>query len=95
MGKISYSVYLCHFFVVNFVHYGMLRINSLLPGRPVTAYLIAKPLGLAVVFLAILAISIPPCMFTWRFVEQPGIRFGKRWIARREQAAALFRTRET
>jgi peptidoglycan/LPS O-acetylase OafA/YrhL len=34
-------------------------------------------------------------MFTWRFVEQPGIRFGKRWIARREQAAALFRTRET
>lgn len=89
MGKISFSVYLCHFFVIRIVENLLDRLDKL-PSVFAMAYLRGTPLGLVVVFLVVLAISIPLCMFTWKFVEQPGIRFGKRWIRRREERAAAL-----
>jgi peptidoglycan/LPS O-acetylase OafA/YrhL len=86
LGKISYSIYLCHFFVLLLVGYLLNRLDRL-PSHFVSSTLIGKPAGLIAVFVLTLVISIPLCMFTWRWVEQPGIRLGKRWIARREQSA--------
>lgn len=83
MGKISYSVYLCHFFVLKLIEHLLNR----LPNEFLSTSVFGKPLGLAAIYLLALSISIPLCMITWRFVEQPGIRAGKTWIARREEKA--------
>jgi peptidoglycan/LPS O-acetylase OafA/YrhL len=84
MGKISFSVYLCHFFVLRLVQAILDRVD-MEPGHLVTTFLYKKPLGLVIAYLMTFAISIPICMLTWRFVEQPGIRAGKAWIRRREE----------
>jgi peptidoglycan/LPS O-acetylase OafA/YrhL len=93
MGKISYSVYLCHFFVLKVVKQILTNFDSW-PNQFANSYLNGKPLGLVIAFLLTLAMSLPLCMFTWKFVEQPGIRAGKEWIRRREQRAATLRTQE-
>jgi peptidoglycan/LPS O-acetylase OafA/YrhL len=83
IGKISYSIYLFHFFVLEFVA----KVVHLIPGRIITGRLF----GLTLVYLATLAISIPLCSITWRLIEKPGIRLGKRWIAHRESRSKLSR----
>jgi peptidoglycan/LPS O-acetylase OafA/YrhL len=90
LGKISFSVYLCHFFVQRLVA-EILNALDRLPSVFATAYLLGNPLGLEFVFLLTLAISIPLCTLTWKFVEQPGIRAGKNWIRHREQRVANLR----
>jgi peptidoglycan/LPS O-acetylase OafA/YrhL len=89
MGKISYSVYLVHFFVVKVVGRLLHRIDRL-PGNTVAHFIFGRPVGMACVYFLVLAISIPICMFTWKYVEQPGIRIGKRWISKREQGVAAL-----
>ena len=86
VGKISYSVYLVHFFVLNIESYIMNRVDQY-PGHYVTSTIIGKPAGLVVIYVMMLGISIPLCTVTWKFVEKPGILVGKKWIARRERNA--------
>jgi peptidoglycan/LPS O-acetylase OafA/YrhL len=93
MGKISFSVYLCHFFVLRLVEQILNRMD-MAPGHLVTRYLYKQPLGVVVAYALTLAISVPLCMFTWRFVEQPGIRAGRTWIRKREERTSVARTPE-
>jgi peptidoglycan/LPS O-acetylase OafA/YrhL len=81
LGKISFSVYLLHFFVVLLAE----RILQafLLHHAALEHHAILTPFF----FLFLLAVSIPICVLTWRFIEQPGIRFGRRWITARELRA--------
>jgi peptidoglycan/LPS O-acetylase OafA/YrhL len=69
LGKISYSVYLLHFYVCLGVKGAVLRI----PLSPAERFWI--------VLASTLGITIPLAWFTWRFIEEPGIRLGRRLIA--------------
>jgi peptidoglycan/LPS O-acetylase OafA/YrhL len=88
VGKISYSIYLVHFFVFIFVDWLLQQLSRLNP-YGISRYIMHRPEGLALAFVLIFGISVPLCMLTWRFVEQPGIRLGRRWISHREQQADL------
>ena len=83
LGKISYSLYLLHFFVD-------LAVGSLfshLSHYPASRYILERPAGLVLSFLLILGPSIPIAMFTWKYIEEPCIRLGRIWIAGREGRA--------
>jgi len=70
MGKISYSVYLLHFYV-------FLRIHPKLAGF--------KPAAeLWLCFFGTLLITVPAAYLTWRWIEEPGIRLGRSIIAKLE-----------
>jgi peptidoglycan/LPS O-acetylase OafA/YrhL len=74
MGKISYSMYLMHFFIL----YAVERMQIQLP---------PSALGFVAAYLLILAGSIPLCLLTFTYIEQPGIRLGRNWIRKREANA--------
>jgi len=76
IGKISYSIYLMHFFV-------LFAIDRLHFRMPPNAF------GFALAYLLILAASIPLCVLTFKYIEEPGIRFGAAWIRKREAKAAV------
>lgn len=79
LGKISYSLYLFHFFVV-------IALGSLVSRLgPASRHIVGRPAGFALAFVLLLCISVPICMFTWKFIEQPGITLGRGWIIHREQ----------
>jgi peptidoglycan/LPS O-acetylase OafA/YrhL len=44
-------------------------------------------LGFVAAYLLILAGSIPLCLLTFTYIEQPGIRLGRNWIRKREANA--------
>jgi peptidoglycan/LPS O-acetylase OafA/YrhL len=83
MGKISYSLYLVHIFALYFFQYLLGRIDQY-PSHPISRHIFNHAPGMAVVFLPVLGISVLISMVTWKFIEQPGIRLGRRLIARRE-----------
>jgi len=83
LGRISYSIYLVHLFVVAAVSPLVVPLVDYGP-QP-------WPGRLAVLLVAFALVMIPTTLIsylTWRFVEQPGIALGKRLIARRESRAA-------
>ena len=83
LGKISFSIYLLHFFVVllaeSLLHSFLLRHAALENHAVLTPFF----------FLFVLGASVPLCALSWRYIEQPGIRLGRRWITTRELHAAL------
>jgi peptidoglycan/LPS O-acetylase OafA/YrhL len=83
VGKISYSIYLVHFFVIILVSWLLDRVSRMDP-YGTSRYIMHRPAGFALVFVLLLGISVPLCMLSWRFIEQPGIRLGRRWISYRE-----------
>lgn len=76
VGKISYSLYLMHFFIM----ITMDRMHIRLP---------QNGFGLVIAFGLILGTSIPICFLTFRYIEEPGIRLGAKWIRRRETRAEV------
>lgn len=82
LGKISFSIYLLHFFVVllaeRILHAFLLRHPALEHHAVLTPFF----------FLFSVGVSIPICALSWRFIEQPGIRFGRRLITARELRAS-------
>lgn len=87
MGKISYSVYFAHAFMIE----GLTRLASKLAGHTIMTgpeMSSSAPLNSALLFIATLAVSIPVCIFLWEYVEQPGIRLGRRTVARLEHRSA-------
>jgi peptidoglycan/LPS O-acetylase OafA/YrhL len=83
IGKISYSLYLIHALVIYYVIYMLSRIDKY-PGHLVSRYIYRHALGMPIGFLIMLGISVPICMLSWKFIEQPGIGLGRRIIAHRE-----------
>lgn len=75
IGKISYSMYLIHFFVLALVDWLFVRLH-------LTSFVAGKPLGFLLATLLVFGISVPICVLSWRFVEQPGIRLGRSLIKR-------------
>ena len=90
-GKISYSVYLLHFHVLIVVGWVLRRIDQY-PSHLVSRFIMGRPIGMVIIFLFAAAISVPICVLTWEFIEQPGIRLGRRLIAYREGERALAHT---
>ena len=84
LGRISFSIYLLHFFVVLLAEY-LLR-SFLLRHPALENHAILTPFF----FLFSLGVSIPLCALSWRFIEQPGIRLGRRLITDRELRAATL-----
>jgi peptidoglycan/LPS O-acetylase OafA/YrhL len=81
LGKISYSVYLNHTTAILFL-------------TPVLRWYYAHSPSLTVAFLAslatVLAVVLPVSYLTYRFIEEPGINFGKKaagWFKARHEAA--------
>ena len=80
IGKISYSLYLLHFFVLAVVDWLFSRLGHAILDRFITN----RPLGCVIGSLLVFGISVPLCVLSWRFIEQPGIRLGRRLIDRLE-----------
>lgn len=73
LGKVSYSVYLIHFFFLYWILPNIVRALHLsLPAS--IPHFIILPIHLLVVLGASTAVAV----LTWKFVEQPGIRLGSR-----------------
>ncbi len=83
LGKISYSLYLLHPFALILTGLSLRKLDTL-PGHPASRFILARPLGLPVGLMLVMAMSIPVSMLSWKFIEQPGIRLGRRLIARLE-----------
>ena len=75
LGKISYSIYLLHFFVVNHTPQWIADLGgaSLLSRYPAVS--------ISFVFLLTLAVICPVATLSWLWIEEPGIRLGRRLIA--------------
>lgn len=78
VGKLSYSVYL--------VHYGIAILLFNLLGDKIPA----GNLNYFLVFLLLVAVTLPVSWLTYTFVERPGIRLGKQILRRLEQKRAAF-----
>jgi peptidoglycan/LPS O-acetylase OafA/YrhL len=79
MGKISFSVYVLHFYVLQMVLQLIGRASQFhawLGSHPATEF--------ATVFLGAVAFSVPLSAMTWRFIEVPGINLGRQLIVRLE-----------
>ena len=83
LGKISYSLYLVHFFSLALIAH-LLRLLDNSSSHLATRYVYHRVSGLGLVLFLLIGISVPVCVLTWRFLEQPGIRLGQRLIAIRE-----------
>jgi peptidoglycan/LPS O-acetylase OafA/YrhL len=68
LGKISYSIYLVHMLVFYAVQYAVMALYPT----------IAKPAFLAVMLVGVVGGTIALSMFSYRFVEMPGIQAGRR-----------------
>ena len=81
MGRVSFSLYLLHFFVISVFGVAVLH----LPPRwrlPLFAHASGHPqVAVLVTFVLITACSIPVAMLSARLIEQPGMAFGRRLIA--------------
>jgi peptidoglycan/LPS O-acetylase OafA/YrhL len=72
MGRISFSLYLIHFYFLDYIQDRIYQAN--ITGRP----------QLALAFFGTLLFATPVAYATWRWVEEPGIRLGRRVIAKLE-----------
>ena len=71
LGKISFSIYIIHFAILEAVQYIWRAIA--LPAPPIVAF--------ALVYILTVALSAAVATFTYRYVEQPFIKVG-RWICK-------------
>ena len=78
LGKISFSVYLLHFVVFFAVKAWIARSVGIHP------FLSSPMVQFAGCFAVTLAVTLPLAYLTWRWIEEPGIRAGRRLIARLE-----------
>jgi len=89
LGKVSFSVYLLHFYVLlgllHLERQQMVRHPSL-NSHPSAQF--------AILFLGTLVVVVPLSALTWKFIETPGIHLGRRLIARREGQARQRRDAE-
>jgi len=92
IGKISYSLYLLHPFAILATEWVLRRVDAQTNGAA-SQLVMHRPAGLVVAYGLVAAIALPLSVMTWKFIEQPGIRLGRRWIARlegrREKTIAL------
>jgi len=75
LGKISYSIYLLHFYIFAYLQQVLYRAGF----GPSRRFLIC--------FVGTLTVTIPLAYLTWRWIEEPGIRLGRYVIARLEEHA--------
>ncbi len=78
-GKISYSIYLVHFFVIMAMQPVIEWIEEVTNIR-----LFGSILGFATAFMLVLFTAALISYATWRWIETPGIALGRRLIVRRE-----------
>jgi peptidoglycan/LPS O-acetylase OafA/YrhL len=83
IGKISYSLYLLHFFILGWIS-SALRWLDERPNHLPSRYIFHRLLGVEIVFPVALIISVPICTLSWRYIEQSGIQLGRQLIAWRE-----------
>jgi peptidoglycan/LPS O-acetylase OafA/YrhL len=88
VGKISYSVYLLHFLVLNAMGVVLEHIDAY-PGHYITRFVWDQPLGLAAVFLVAFGISLPLCTLSRNLIELPGMDLGRQLIAHKEKRYQL------
>jgi len=89
LGKLSYSIYMVHWFVLMLVS-AVLRIVFHVP--IVDGHLMLAPAaGLAITILSIATILIAASQ-TYRFIEEPGRRFGRRYLKGNRDTRMLVST---
>jgi peptidoglycan/LPS O-acetylase OafA/YrhL len=86
LGKISYSIYLAHPFILEGVIWLVRHNHSALHDK-LLHRLRGNIFGALTFFICSTLVCIPICMLLWKFIEQPGIRLGRRIIAKREHRA--------
>ena len=78
LGKISYSVYLLHFFVIQYMDHCLTR-----KSWPINAvHIYRHPYGLFVFYVVALLLTAVLASITWRAIEKPGVAFGRLLIRR-------------
>ena len=81
LGKISYSIYLLHFCIMRAIQVSLDQHRSGVLSSGITRMLVCYSLTLL--------FTVPLAYATWRWVEEPGIRAGKRVIVRLDRKMAL------
>jgi peptidoglycan/LPS O-acetylase OafA/YrhL len=81
LGKISYSMYLLHSFVIVLLSVTLSKLTA--TGHPFWHdRLYGTPTGFLMYLAALLCLSVPLCTVSWLYVEEPSIALGRRLIAR-------------
>lgn len=83
IGKISYSLYLLHFFALVASRW-VLNYLETQHWQFATRRVYGHWSGWLAAFLGILLASLPICALSWKLIEQPGIQLGRKIIALRE-----------
>jgi peptidoglycan/LPS O-acetylase OafA/YrhL len=83
LGKISYSMYLLHILLFPFLVHAL---NHYAPGF-FAGQVLRSDMGVCIMLFVVLAVTLPVCTFTYFFIEQPGIRLGRRLIDWSERRA--------
>ena len=86
LGKISYSVYLLHFFVIRLLSHFLFHVERSTPGADHGRFY-AHPLGVGLYLLVLTCLTVPVATLSWLYIEEPFIRFGRRLIARYEPSS--------
>jgi peptidoglycan/LPS O-acetylase OafA/YrhL len=87
LGRISYSMYLAHPFILEGIFW-LVRHNHSALRISLVQYLRGNVLGAIALYICLTCACVPVCTLLWQFIEQPGIRLGRRTIARREHRVA-------
>lgn len=78
LGKISFSCYLLHFYVMHFWELAIIYFADRHPWAHAIALLLAAKL------VGTIVLTVPLAWLTYRYIETPGIRLGRSLIARLE-----------
>ena len=76
IGKISYSIYLIHFFVLALIEPSFKDFRSIL----IASGIDDKTLHLGILTSVLLFLTLPIAYATWRFIENPFIQLGRQFI---------------
>jgi peptidoglycan/LPS O-acetylase OafA/YrhL len=87
LGKISYSLYLLHFFLLLLTDAFLHRLDQV-SGHPISKHVYGHSAGMLLVFVFLICVSVPFCYLSWRFIETPGINLGKKLITNLEGTRA-------
>jgi peptidoglycan/LPS O-acetylase OafA/YrhL len=94
LGKLSYSIYLTHFFFVmalpivfkKLTHLDLWRPMALPNGQQIQAFGHTELQG-ALFYVAVLACTLAFSAFTYRWIETPGREWTRRWVGRPRSVA--------
>jgi len=85
LGRVSYSAYLAQpFLLIALLWMHTRYFHGIFHG-----HLHGTLAGILLMFLLLTLVTVPVSLFLWRFIEQPGIRLGRRLIATLENRAAI------